>query len=433
MKRDVPDYDSKPHIPENPKSWYKAYKKLKKEASEASSNAELILKATLSGIKSAKEQNTAEVVSTAKGNALYSSTAPPGPSRRVQMRYDYDSGRTGSKGSHKISLMEKIRKEARGSGTGVMSRPMHELQKKHNGVNKAPAQFVEDVKRMKMMQQMDAKKALIPPPRRPMSISKPPMHGPESQPERGRHQPAATAGVQPYDLTTDREARLRALKSGQPMPPRAHAPRATPSQIPDSALSTGQPRPAIPPRRMSDSDGNVNTLTLDFLESDSSDDLFDERPIKTPSKKRQREEDDELFGTKRPTPPTKRNRNEEDDSGLPQKTLRPARNRTIVSDDDEDVSPPKLSKPSVEQRSETVRKLPKPLSDEDISPPPKISRPTAEQRGEQARKMLKPLGDDDRARSRSPLKLSQSQSPASSPKVGPVKKRAAPNLFMKRR
>jgi elongin-A len=81
MKRDIPDYHLKPHVPENPRSWYKAYRKLKKEASKAASDAEVALKATLSGIKNEKEQNTAEVASSAAGAALWRSTDAPGPSR----------------------------------------------------------------------------------------------------------------------------------------------------------------------------------------------------------------------------------------------------------------------------------------------------------------------------------------------------------------
>ncbi|OCT48632.1 hypothetical protein CLCR_04846 [Cladophialophora carrionii] len=392
MKRDIPDYELKPHIPTNPMSWYKVYKKLKKEASKAASDAEAVLKATLSGIKSLKEENTAEVVSTERGNALYSSANAPGPSRRGRIMYNYMSGRTGSKGANKMTLMEKIRKEAKSAKTGVMGRPMHELQKKHNGVVSAPAQFVEDVKRMKVLQQVEARKALTPPPKRSLSTtamgagasartSTPPMHAPGSRPPKPRPHPAAANGLEPYDLTSDREARLRALKAGKPIPPKP--------TVPDSALP---PSPTLlAPTMQSTSDAN-GTLTLDFLESDS-----DHEPAQDthkPGKTRQREADDALFG-RSTTPSVKRKRDAEDDSGLPRKVLRP------VSDDD--VSPP-------------PQKLSRHRSGEEVSPSRNLLKPTI-------------LDADLLARSRSPLKLS----PASSPRMQPVKKRQAASLFMKKK
>ncbi|KIW64971.1 hypothetical protein PV04_07265 [Phialophora macrospora] len=386
MRRDIPDYELKPHVPKNPTSWYKVYTKLKKEASKAAADAEAVLKATLSGIKSMKEENLAEVVSTERGNALYSSTNAPGPSRRGRIMYNYMSGRTGSKGANKMTLMEKIRKEARSAKTGVMGRPMHELQKKHNGVVSAPAQFVEDVKRMKVLQQVEAKKALAPPPKRPLSatsarISTPPMHAPGSRPPRPRPQPAAANGLEPYDLTSDREARLRALKAGKPIPSKA--------TVPDSELT---PSPTSrTPRLESTADAN-STLTLDFLESDS-----DPEPVNSTPKRnnvRQREEDDALFG-RSTIPSVKRKRDIEDDSGLPRKAIRP-------------------------------------VSDEDISPPPrKLSRPRNNDDANTSHKLLKPTVSDAAllARSRSPLTLS----PSSSPRLQPIKKRPAPSLFMRRK
>jgi elongin-A len=391
MRRDIPDYELKPHVPKNPTSWYKVYKKLKNEASKAAADAEAVLKATLSGIKSMKEENLAEVVSTERGNALYSSTNAPGPSRRGRIMYNYMSGRTGSKGANRMTLMEKIRKEAKSAKTGVMGRPMHELQKKHNGVVKAPAQFVEDVKRMKVLQQVEAKKALTPPPKRPLSTtmgpgtsartSKPPMHAPGSRPPKPRPQPAAANGLEPYDLTSDREARLRALKAGKPIPSKA--------TVPDSELT---PSPTSRAPRLQSTGDATGTLTLDFLESDS-----DSEPVKSTPKRtnlRQREEDDALFG-RTTTPSVKRKRDIEDDSGLPRKVIRP-------------------------------------VSDEDVSPPPqKLSRPSSGDNISPAHKLLKPTITDAAllARSRSPLTLS----PASSPRLQPIKKRQAPSLFMKRK
>ena len=401
MKRDIPDYNTKPHVPGNPQSWYKAYKKLKKEASKESSDALKALEATLSGIKNAKEQNTAEVASSAVGAALWERTDAPGPSRRARQVYGYMSGKTGSKGASKMTVMQKIRKEARGSGPSLMARPMHELKKKYHGVTTAPVSFVEDVKRMKVLQQVDNKKAAIAFSGRGIGISRA-SAAPWDLPPKHLPQPAAVSGVEPYDLTNDREARLQALKSGKSLPPMP-------------------PRPVYDPKTVSN---NVNgSLTLDFLETDSSDEsaeakkpagkrqreeidgLFDE--IKKPSMKRARDDVDDLFDDK----PSKKSQREEDDE-LFGTVPRPSRKRHAISDDDDDdISPPpkisKISPPAVEAKvSPPLSKHPKPLSAQNET--------------------LRPM-----SRTGSPLRMS----PANSPRLQAtkMKKREAPSLFMKRK
>ncbi|KAL9099659.1 MAG: hypothetical protein Q9163_004872 [Psora crenata] len=62
IKRDIPNWDTKPHEPKNPMSWYKVYRKLLKESKmEVDQDAQL-LKATLDGIKSKQARNTAKQV-----------------------------------------------------------------------------------------------------------------------------------------------------------------------------------------------------------------------------------------------------------------------------------------------------------------------------------------------------------------------------------
>ena len=397
MKRDIPDYHLKPHEPSNPQNWYKAYKKLKAEASKTSSDAEAMLKAELSTIKSARETNTAEVASTERGLGLYRTNAP-GPSRRAIANYGYQSGRTGSKGANKMTLMEKIRREARGAKTTVMSRPMHELQKKQNGVVNAPAKFVEDVKKMKVLQHMDAKKVIVATPKRPgdyvamgdiatARTCTPPIRGPRRQVERPKPQPATANGVRPYDMTEDREARLRALKSGKPQtctareaPCTNHASRHT-----------------------------ANSLTLDFLETDSDNDSGD-AIIHSP-RKRQVDEDDEFFGARPSTDkrPRGEDGNEVDEFFGDHET---GHNKKHHLDDDNSIRPPRKSrKPAITSSDDAVPIL--------SHKPQKPCSATA-------------LNDDWRARSQSPMKPSPTSSPgpAASPRLQATKrKREAHSLF----
>ena len=159
-----------------------------------------MLKAALATISKQKEQNVTQMTTR--------TTPAQGPSRRARVYHNYVSGRTGSKGANKMTLMEKIRKEARGAGSSQMSRPMHELQKRATMVTKAPTQFVEDLKR----RPSTSTTQFSSPPKLSASVSasrptsRPPLHAPRP----GR--PPPDTG---YDFTSDREARLKALKSGK--------------------------------------------------------------------------------------------------------------------------------------------------------------------------------------------------------------------------
>ncbi|KIW20904.1 hypothetical protein PV08_01483 [Exophiala spinifera] len=216
IKRDIPDWHLKPHQPANPKNWYKVYRKLQADNQRSRAQTEEDLKAAFANIQSEKERNTTII---AKRQHLPLQT----PSRKAVIHWNYISGKTGSKGAHKMTLMEKIRKETRNARISKMKRPTHELQKRATTVKTAPLAFVEDVKR-----KAEAARPL-PPPQSPPTrgaaatttptrmsarptaprTSRPPMHAPK---------PKVQPLHQSYDLTADREARLRALKLGGPRP-----------------------------------------------------------------------------------------------------------------------------------------------------------------------------------------------------------------------
>ncbi|KIV77412.1 hypothetical protein PV11_09209 [Exophiala sideris] len=193
IKRDIPDWQQKRHEPNDPKNWWKVYRKLKEEAQMDSTADEALLKAALANIKNEKEQNTTQIASR---------MPVPGVSRRARISYNYTSGRTGSKGANKMTLMEKIRKEARDAKSSKMNKPMHELQKRATPVTQAPQRFVEELKH-----KSTPRSTASPSPSATSRTSRPPLHAPRktNRPE-----------VPSYDLTQDREARLRALKNGRP-------------------------------------------------------------------------------------------------------------------------------------------------------------------------------------------------------------------------
>ena len=62
VKRDIPNWDTKPHTPKNPKSWYKVYKKLLAESMKEVDEDAVQLKAELDRIKQVQARNTIKTV-----------------------------------------------------------------------------------------------------------------------------------------------------------------------------------------------------------------------------------------------------------------------------------------------------------------------------------------------------------------------------------
>ena len=62
IKRDVPNWETKPHEPKDPKNWWKVYKKLKEQTLRDREQGAEKLKAALDSINDEKEQKLAKVV-----------------------------------------------------------------------------------------------------------------------------------------------------------------------------------------------------------------------------------------------------------------------------------------------------------------------------------------------------------------------------------
>ena len=190
LKRDIPNYRNKPHQPSDPRNWYKVYKKLKKDLEDEMSKGEEELKATLDAIKSEKEKKTSQFVSQAQVGNMRSARGP----------MVFNSGRWSQKSTKSLTLMEKIKKEARDArAVKVNSMPARQ-QIPRSTVRQAPQQFVEQARRQA---------ASPPPPAQPIvrapRMSRPPMHAPP--------RPRGPAVEENFDIMKDREARLQAMKS----------------------------------------------------------------------------------------------------------------------------------------------------------------------------------------------------------------------------
>jgi hypothetical protein len=170
------------------------YKKLKEQTRKDREQGAEKLKAALESIKDEREQNLAKVVAR--------KDLPREPSnQKAKTLYSYNSGKTGSKSGHKLSLLEKIRKEARDARLARINAPTSQLTKKPTEIKKAPQALVEDYKRS-AQQKSSASTASRSPsaprnPRPPLAFTR-------------QEKPAIDKSFQ------EREEKLRALTGGRP-------------------------------------------------------------------------------------------------------------------------------------------------------------------------------------------------------------------------
>lgn len=233
--------------------WHKIFFKLKKLAQKESVEREKALASTMQGLRDERASNTAEV-SNRKPIAA-------GKGKWTNSTFNINAVLYGSsKGKDGAEFFSAMRRGMQGAKLRNQRLNMASAVRPNNGVvKKAPAFLVNELKQKTEFQKKDAEntklwkeqleksKTVYGP-----SMIRPPRSGfgaqQKSQPNAAMHAP----GGQSYDPSTDREARLRALKNGTKLEP---------------SQST-QPETEEP-----------NQLTLDFLESDEDDDLFgDEQP-----------------------------------------------------------------------------------------------------------------------------------------------------------
>ncbi|OAL00989.1 hypothetical protein IQ06DRAFT_135697 [Phaeosphaeriaceae sp. SRC1lsM3a] len=73
IKRDIPDWDQKPHQPRDPRNWSKVYRKLKKEAEKEKLAQETALKAQMQALQKDRAQNKTLIVDSKSGYGARSS------------------------------------------------------------------------------------------------------------------------------------------------------------------------------------------------------------------------------------------------------------------------------------------------------------------------------------------------------------------------
>ena len=220
-----------------------------REAAEEASRGEAELKAALDGIKAKKDERTSRIV---PQNHVGSSSAG------VPMAFN--NGRWGPKTAKSMTLMEKIKKEARDAkGPRRKIVPVQQMKQKST-VREAPPRFIEQIKRQA---------ASPPPPRvvrpaRPPRAAQPPLHAPA--------RPRGPVVEEGYDIMKDREARLQAMKNRTKEPSRE-------SNVSPGGRLRSQAEPAKP-----------GGLSMGYLEdfSDEEDEPQKSEPSLKPPPNRQR-------------------------------------------------------------------------------------------------------------------------------------------------
>ncbi len=246
IKRDIPDWESKPHKPKDPKNWWKVYKKLKEQIQKDREQGAEKLKAVLDSIKDEREQNLAKVVSR--------QDLPREPTKsKSRASYNYESGKTGSKSGHKLSLLEKIRKEARDARLARLNAPASQTVKRPTLVTKAPQRLVEEYKH-----EAQQKSALPGTARRPSAprLPRPPLATSRQE------KPTADKSF------LEREERLRALTGGRPNKPNTVSELGTATTEPRGKQPTTLQAPRRPKPQIAQSDGVDDQDEEDLQPSD---------------------------------------------------------------------------------------------------------------------------------------------------------------------
>lgn len=259
IKRDIPDWETKKHEPKDPKNWWKVYRKLKQESVLEMDAGTDKLKAALN------DRNEKQLAEIKPMNALAKSR---GPSLQARVTYGYQSGKTGSRGSSKLGVLEKIKKEARDAKAARAIAEQQLRKRMATTVTRAPAQFVEDVRTQRQTKAQSPQRPIrLPHPpiaiRRPKASSTSP---PRTASSPTLHSAAASSASRPAvtnQQVQEREARLRALTSGKPIPTsNAHC-------VPLNERSPRKETPVESVERPSTPTAESGMLSVSFLEEAS--------------------------------------------------------------------------------------------------------------------------------------------------------------------
>ena len=141
IKRDISSGEKKvqTHRPKNPSSWWKVYRKLKKEDQMDQVAAEEALKAALNKHKAGKEANTTQIVHAVIPSGEKRSGWSSGPREKPQGARALANARTAAQ---QLTILKRQTASRQQGRSVAQSTPSHQLQQMRGRVAQAPASMV---------------------------------------------------------------------------------------------------------------------------------------------------------------------------------------------------------------------------------------------------------------------------------------------------
>ena len=236
IKRDILRWEEKMMAPENPKSWWKVYRKLKREDEMEKKAAEDKLKQAMNARKVDRERKQATIVHAVMPEGNKAATKHFASNRN--MAFGGSAMSRKPTGAEALSLIRRQTWNASNNRKVTNSIPSSELSNKRSQVVEAPPSMVQAYVR-----KAGINPAQLPIRRLPQtSSSRPVIFAPSNK--ASLRDVALTAAIRKENEA--KEARLRAFTSGKTRP------AASSPQRPKTSIPTTQQQPAtIPPSRVS--------------------------------------------------------------------------------------------------------------------------------------------------------------------------------------
>jgi elongin-A len=140
IKRDIPDWETKPHEPRDPKNWPKVYKKLKREAEEEKRMQEERLREQMRALQGERGKNQTQIVEGRLGT-VYGSYGRPKP-RGTTSNWGERSGAPRPTGRVALDKLKRGMFDQKIARPKASRLPAHLLEQRKGQVARAPERLV---------------------------------------------------------------------------------------------------------------------------------------------------------------------------------------------------------------------------------------------------------------------------------------------------
>lgn len=139
IKRDIPDWEKKPHEPRDPKNWSKVYRKLKKDAEREKQADEEALKQQMKALQNDRAQNKTLIVDSRIGYGSGGSRMFTG---RTTTSWGQPSGAPAKTGKAAFDKLKRGMFDHGRERPKASQIPAHILAQRKNAVRQAPARMI---------------------------------------------------------------------------------------------------------------------------------------------------------------------------------------------------------------------------------------------------------------------------------------------------